>query len=81
MTYALIKQSLKNNGIPIWELESKPLDWVVEIQAAKRDEPLRLVVNYRLNLEAYRADIEDALRQACFTYRVDPVARTFTLVH
>jgi hypothetical protein len=81
MLFGLLKTALINNNVPAWQVESNDLDWVVEIQAPRNGQPLRLIVNPRLNFDYYRAHIEDALRKGSFTYCIDVPARTYIIVH
>ncbi len=81
MLFALLKTALQNNNVSSWHVGSNDLDWVVEIQAPRNGQPLRLIVNQRLNLDYYRAHIEDALRKGSFTYHIDVPARTYVIVH
>ncbi|TDR30232.1 hypothetical protein [Hydromonas duriensis] len=80
MTLVLLNNILKAKHIPVWGIESGATDWVVHVQAAKDEEPVKLIVNNRLNFNFYRTEIEDALRDGTFTFRVDAESRTYTIV-
>ena len=80
MLFGLLKTALKNSNVPAWQVESNDLDWVVEIQTPRGDQPLRLIVKPRLNFDYYRAHIEDALRNGSFMYCIDVPARSYRIV-
>ncbi len=81
MLYQFVIKALIAGNVPVWNLDSKDLNWVVEVQNARNGQPLKLIVNPRLNLDFYRAQIEDALRIGSFTYAIDVHARSYVIVH